>query len=272
MKYYHISMGILLIILLVILLAFLFRKMTRTEIYNGELKILYEDNYIIVIDKPVNISVHDAPEWDGAAVVNTLQDQGYALYRSECPFQIGVVHRLDVGTSGILILAKTEKAYRNLKYQFKYRKVIKIYHALIQGETKNPTGTINEPLGMVNDEDNIYGVVKTGKPSVTHYKTLKVFKGLKIIDKASLVEINLQTGRTHQIRVHFSNMNHPLVGDVKYGSNLNFDSLIGINHQWLHAKSVEFKHPITNKRMHFNIDYPEYLKHSLYLLEKNKLS
>lgn len=267
MKYYC----IFIVILFVLLLVFLFRKMRKDYIYNGNLKILYEDDYIIVIDKPIDISVHDAPDWDSATVVDTLIDRGYTLYKSDVPYQYGVVHRLDAGTSGVLVLAKNEYAYKSLKDQFKYHTVKKIYHALIQGNTKKPNGTINLPIGLVDDEDNIFGVVKNGKPSVTHYKTLKIFKGLNFINRASLIEINLETGRTHQIRVHFSNMNNPLLGDIKYGSNPMFDNLIGIDRQWLHAKQLEFNHPLTKKRMRFTSDYPEDLKQSLSLLSNNKI-
>ena len=267
MKYYN----IFIIIVLITLLTFLYKTHKKEHIYKGKLHILYEDKYMLIIYKPINISVHDAADWNSATVVDTLLDHGYELYDNNIPYQDGVVHRLDVGTSGILVLAKTEYAYKNLKDQFKNRTVKKIYHALIQGKPKNPYGIINKPIGVVNHENNVYGVVDNGKPSISHYKTLHVFENLKIIDEASLIEVNIKTGRTHQIRVHFSDINHPLVGDAKYGSSIKFDNLIGIHHQWLHAKHLEINHPITRERMIFTIDYPEYLKRSLDLLSSNKL-
>jgi 23S rRNA pseudouridine1911/1915/1917 synthase len=267
MKQYY-SFIFLLIILLISVLVFLFRK---PNIYNDNLKILYQDDDIIVINKPVDIAVHDAPDWDGPTISDTLKYHGHKLYNTSTPFQDGVVHRLDAGTSGILVLAKNEFAYKSLKDQFKNRTVKKIYHALIQGTTEYPNGTIDLPTGLVNGEENIYGVISNGKPSVTHYKTLKVYQGLSIINKASLLEINLETGRTHQIRVHFSHLGNPLVGDPKYGSNQTYNYLIGMNRQWLHAKHFEFDHPTTGKRMDFNTDYPEDLKQSLYLLSNNEI-
>jgi 23S rRNA pseudouridine1911/1915/1917 synthase len=265
MKYYY-SIIFLLLILLISVFVILLKK---RKIYNGELKILYEDDYIIVIDKPAGIAVHDAPNWTGPTVVDTLKYQGHHLYKVGIPFQYGVVHRLDVGTSGLLVLAKNEYAYKSLKKQFKNRTITKIYHALIQGNTEYSNGSIYLRNGLVNEEENIYGVVSNGKPSITHYKTLKIFQGLSIINTASLLEINLETGRTHQIRVHLSHLGHPLIGDTKYGSNLIYDYLIGMTHQWLHAKKLEFDHPSTGKRLYFNIDYPEDLKYSLYLLSNH---
>ena len=251
---------------MIILVVLIFLLVILQHIDIGKLIILYEDKYILVIYKPVNISVHDSADWNSATIVDTLLDHGYELYDTDIPYQDGVIHRLDVGTSGILVFAKNEMAYKNLKMQFKQRTVKKIYHALIQGKIEPSFGTIDKPIGLINDENNIYGVAFDGKSSTTHYRTLKVFTDLKIIKDASLMEINLKTGRTHQIRVHFSHINHPLVGDVKYGSNIDFDKLIGLDHQWLHAKRLEFDHPKTGKRMYFDSDYPEPLKRSLELL------
>ena len=263
MKFYSILLILLLLIILISGLLFLFRN---PDIYNGNLKIFYEDNDIIVIDKPAYISVHDAPDWDGPTVSDTLKYYGHKLYNNEVHFQDGVVHRLDVGTSGILVLAKSEYAYTSLKAQFKNHTVTKIYNALIQGTTEYPDGTIDLPIGLVNDKDHIFGVTSDGKPSVTHYKTLKIFRGIPIINTASLLQIHLETGRTHQIRVHLSYLGHPLVGDSKYGANFKFDKIIGMQRQWLHATHLEFDHPYTGKRMRFNSDYPEDLKQSLNLL------
>lgn len=262
MNYFY-SIIFLLAILIITIIIILFRK---PNIYKGNLKILYKDDYIIVIEKPVNIAVKDSPNWNGPTINDTLKHYGHSLYNVDEPNNDGIVHRLDVGTSGILVLAKNEYAYNSLKYQFKNRTVKKIYHALIQGTIEIPNGTINLPTGIINEKYNIYGVISSGKSSITNYKTLKIFHGLSFINSASLLEINLDTGRTHQIRVHFSHLGHPLIGDTKYGSNPLFDKLIGLKHQWLHAKHYEFNHPLTGERMYFNSDYPEDLKNKLYLL------
>ena len=268
MNYFY-SIFFLFILLVIPILVILFRK---PNIYNGYLKILFEDDYIIVIDKPVNIAVPDSPDWDGPTVNDTLKYFGHQLYKVGEPYQDGVVHRLDVGTSGVLVLAKNEFAYKSLKDQFKNHTVKKIYHALLQGIMKYPEGTIDLPTGLINEELNIHGVVKNGKTSITHYKTLKTYDKLSFINTASLLEIHLDTGRTHQIRIHFSYLGHPLIGDTKYGSNFIYDCLIGMNHQWLHAKHLEFDHPSTGKRMYFNVEYPDDLKTTLSFFSKNEVN
>ena len=270
MIYYYNYISILLILLLILLLIFFLKKANR--IYNSKLKILYEDFYIIVIDKPAYIAVHNAPDfnWNGPTIVDTLISDGHSLYKNKYDiYQTGVVHRLDEGTTGVMVLAKNEFAYKNLKDQFKYHTVKKIYNALIYGILDEPNGTINLPIALINKDDNIYGVKKNGKPSITHYKTLTTYNGLGAIPPVSLLEINLETGRTHQIRVHFSTLNHPLVGDPKYGSFPMFDDLTGLKRQWLHAKHLEFNHPLTGKRFIFNSDYPNDLKNSLSLFSNN---
>jgi len=258
------------IILLIIFIIFFFIKkyIDENPVYYGKIKILYEDDYIIVIDKPANISVHDAEEWYGKTIVDTLIYNGYNLYKNEYELKDGVVHRLDVGTSGVMVLAKNKLAYENLKKQFENRSVIKIYHALIEGIPNQLTGVINYPISIIDDEYNIYGITDYGKPSITHYKTLKIFENIKIVDNVSLVEIKLETGRTHQIRVHFSSLNHPLVGDTKYGSNPFFNNFINLHRQWLHSKYLEFSHPATNEQVKFTSDYAEDLKISLNNISK----
>lgn len=266
MKYYKIFIFLIVMLLLYLFIIFHIFKLSRNF---ENLKILYEDDYIIVIDKPYNIASHNSTGWYGPTVVNILSDNGYTLYDVESSYQDGIVHRLDVGTSGIMVLAKNKFAYENLKEQFKYRTVIKKYHALIEGEIEPKSGTINEPIGRVYDGNYIFGVFPNGKPSVTHYKTIKVFPQFNLFPTVSLLEIDLETGRTHQIRIHFSHMNHPLVGDNKYGDDNGLAARLRINHQWLHAKYLEFNHPLTGKRMLFNSEYPYDLKQSLDILSNN---
>jgi len=262
---YYNFIKFLLLFLLILILVFIFRTLNESPIYNEKLKILYEDDYIIVIDKPSDIAVHGALKYKGPTIVDTLNANGYKLYKN------GVVHRLDVGTSGVMVLAKNEDAYNSLKYQFKNHTVKKIYNALVQGKLEEPDGTINLPIGIINKEDNIYAVVENGKPSITNYKTIKVFNGLGILSNVSLLEVQIETGRTHQIRVHFSHMNHPLIGDTKYGSDTIFDEVIGVKHQWLNAKYLEFNHPLTGEKIFFYSDYPKDLKNSISLLSQNNI-
>ena len=262
MKYYY-KFFIFFIALFLIYLFIKFNINKKSE----DLEILYEDDYIIVIVKPVSIASHDAPNWHGKTVVQILINNGYTLYNDNYSYQDGIVHRLDVGTSGIMVLAKNKFAYDNLKDQFKYRTVIKKYITLIEGEIEPKSGTINEPIGTTIYNER--GVVPNGKTSVTHYKTLHVFPESKIFPTLSLLEVNLETGRTHQIRIHFSHMKHPLVGDFRYGANSTLAADLGINHQWLHAKYLEFNHPLTGKRFIFNSEIPSNLKQTLDFISNN---
>ena len=253
MKSYY---NYVLIFVLVIFLLYLFSKLNLDKNYYDNLKILYEDEYIIVLNKPANIASHDNSCWYGPSIVRILTATGYKLYKNkEDPQQDGIVHRLDVGTSGVMVLAKNEFAYQNLKDQFKYRTVKKIYHALLEGDIQEISGTIYDPIGKITDEDYVFHVTPEGKPSTTHYKKLLVLQESKLFPTVSLVEINLETGRTHQIRIHFSNINHSLVGDFKYGCDRGIAGRLNLKHQWLHAKHLEFNHPLTGKRLIFNTEF-----------------
>ena len=267
MKSYY---NYVLIFVLVIFLLYLFRKLQLNKNYHNNLKILYEDEYIIVINKPANIASQNSVGWYGPSIVGILTASGYKLYKNEDdPQQDGIVHRLDVGTSGVIVLAKDEFAYKNLKDQFKYRTVTKTYHALLEGDIGEVSGAIYDPIGQINDEDYAFDVMPEGKPSTTNYKKLWVFPEFNMFPALSLVEINLETGRTHQIRLHFSNINHPLVGDLRYGSDRGIAGRLNLKHQWLHAKQLEFNHPLTGKRLIFNSEYPFDLKKSLKILTNN---
>jgi 23S rRNA pseudouridine1911/1915/1917 synthase len=224
------------------------------------LKVVYDDEFLIVIDKPVGIAAHPSPGWQGATVVGAIFAAGYQLATSGSAERQGVVHRLDVGTSGLMVVAKNEVAYSNLKDQFRDRTVSKVYHALAQGHMDPTVGTIDAPIDRHPREDYRFAVVANGKPSITHYKTLEVFPAV------TLLEIELETGRTHQIRVHFSALHHPLVGDLTYGSDPALATRLGITRPWLHAKQLAFDHPGSGERLSFNAEYPADLTRSLEVL------
>ena len=237
-------------------------KLTATPI--DGLDVVYDDEYVIVINKPVGIAAHPSPGWQGATVVGAIFAAGYQLATSGAAERQGVVHRLDVGTSGLMVVAKNEIAYSSLKDQFRNRTVSKIYHALVQGHMDPTTGTIDAPIDRHPREDYRFAVVANGKPSITHYKTLEVFPAV------SLLEIELETGRTHQIRVHFSALHHPLVGDLTYGADPSLAQRLSIARPWLHAKVLSFSHPATGERISFTAEYPADLTRSLSLLADNQ--
>jgi 23S rRNA pseudouridine1911/1915/1917 synthase len=224
------------------------------------LKVVFNDEHIIVIDKPVGIAAHPSPGWRGPTVVGAIFAAGYQLATSGSAERQGVVHRLDVGTSGLMVVAKNESAYSNLKDQFRNRSVSKVYHALIQGHIDPTIGTIDAPIDRHPREDYRFAVVANGKPSITHYKSLESFPAV------TLVEIELETGRTHQIRVHFSALHHPLVGDFTYGADPVLAEKLRISRPWLHAKQLAFDHPVKGERIAFECPYPEDLTRSLTLL------
>lgn len=224
------------------------------------LKVVYDDEFLIVIDKPVGIAAHPSPGWQGATVVGAIFAAGYQLATSGAAERQGVVHRLDVGTSGLMVVAKNEIAYSSLKDQFRNRTVSKVYHALVQGHMDPTVGTIDAPIDRHPREDYRFAVVANGKPSITHYKTLEVFPTV------TLLEIELETGRTHQIRVHFSALHHPLVGDLTYGSDPALAMKLSISRPWLHAKQLAFDHPGSGERMSFSAEYPADLTRSLEIL------
>ena len=233
-------------------------KLTATPV--DGLKVVYDDEFLIVIDKPVGIAAHPSPGWQGATVVGAIFAAGYQLATSGAAERQGVVHRLDVGTSGLMVVAKNEIAYSSLKDQFRDRTVSKVYHALVQGHMDPTVGTIDAPIDRHPREDYRFAVVANGKPSITHYKTLEVFPAV------TLLEIELETGRTHQIRVHFSALHHPLVGDLTYGSDPALAARLKISRPWLHAKKLAFTHPGSGERISFTAEYPEDLTRSLALL------
>jgi len=224
------------------------------------LAILYDDPDIVVVDKPVGVAVHPSPGWTGPTVVQGLAAAGYRVSTSGAAERQGVVHRLDVGTSGVMVVAKSERAYSVLKDAFRQRSVDKVYHALAQGHLDPSRGTIDAPIDRHPVHDYRWAVVAGGKPSVTHYDTLEAFRG------ASLLEIHLETGRTHQIRVHLAALRHPCVGDLTYGADPALAARLGLQRQWLHAVRLSFAHPTTGEPVSFSSPYPADLQHALDVL------
>ena len=172
----------------------------------------------------------------------------------------GVVHRLDVGTSGLMAVAKSERAYSALKHAFKYREVTKRYQAVVQGHPDPLRGTIDAPIGRHPGHDYKWAVLASGRASVTHYDTVEAFRA------ASLVDVRLETGRTHQIRVHFSALRHPCVGDITYGADPTLADKLGLQRQWLHASRLGFVHPGTGEYVEFHSEPPEDLAYALDVL------
>ena len=219
--------------------------------------ILFVDEDVVVIDKPVGVAVHASPGWEGPTVTASIAALGHRISTSGAPERQGIVHRLDVGTSGVMVVAKSELAYESLKDQFRDRTVKKIYHALVQGHPDPSKGTIDAPIDRHPQENYKYAVVNGGKDSVTHYETIEAFAG------ASLLKIELETGRTHQIRVHMAAIKHPCVGDSMYGADPKLAGKLELHRQWLHATQLTFRHPKTGQDVTFNSAYPQDLTLSL---------
>lgn len=221
------------------------------------MRIVHDDDEVVVVDKPVGVAAHPSPGWTGPTVVGALAAAGHRIATSGAAERQGVVHRLDVGTSGLMVVAKSERAYTVLKRAFKERTVEKVYHALVQGHPEPTTGTIDAPIGRHPSADWKFAVVADGKPSVTHYEVLEM------LPSASLVEVHLETGRTHQIRVHFAALRHPCVGDLTYGADPTLAARTGLSRQWLHAVRLGFEHPATGDWLELTSTYPDDLAHAL---------
>ncbi|MCN0178746.1 RluA family pseudouridine synthase [Salinispora arenicola] len=224
------------------------------------LRVVYADDDIVVVNKPVGVAAHPSPGWSGPTVIGGLAAIGHRIATSGAAERQGVVHRLDVGTTGIMVVAKSEQAYTGLKRAFKYREVEKRYHAVVQGHLDPLHGTVDAPIDRHPHHDYRWAVVSGGKPSITHYDTLEAFPA------ASLVDVRLETGRTHQIRVHFSTLRHPCVGDLTYGADPTLASRLGLDRQWLHARELAFRHPRTGDEVRFVSSYPDDLDRALAIL------
>jgi len=225
-----------------------------------DLTIVYDDDDIVVVDKPVGVAAHPSVGWEGPTVLGALAAAGFRISTSGAAERAGIVHRLDAGTSGLMVVAKSERAYTALKRAFHDRTVEKIYHAVVQGHPDPLSGTIDAPIGRHPRSDWKFAVVAGGKPSVTHYETIEAFPA------ASLLEIHLETGRTHQIRVHMAAQRHPCVGDAMYGADPVLSAKLGLTRQWLHAVQLAFEHPATGEWVTFTTTYPEDLQHALDVL------
>lgn len=225
-----------------------------------ELGIVYDDDDLVVIDKPAGVAAHPSLGWHGPTVLGALAGGGYRIATSGAPERQGIVHRLDVGTSGLMVVAKSEHAYSALKRAFKEREVEKIYHSVVQGHPDPLAGTIDGPIGRHPGSEWKFAVTADGKPSITHYETLEAFP------YASLLEIELETGRTHQIRVHMAAQRHPCVGDAMYGADPTLSERLSLTRQWLHAMRLGFRHPTTGEYVRFTSVYPRDLQHAIEVL------
>ena len=222
--------------------------------------VLHEDEDIVVVDKPAGVAVHPSPGWTGPTVVGGLAAAGVRIATSGAAERQGVVHRLDVGTSGVLVVAKSEHAYSVLKRAFKGRTVSKSYRALVQGHPDPSRGTIDAPIDRHPRHDGHWAVVAGGKPAVTHYQVIEAFRA------ASLCGVELETGRTHQIRVHFAALRHPCCGDLTYGADPVLARQLGLTRQWLHAARLAFDHPTEGRPVVYTSEDPDDLRRALALL------
>ncbi len=234
---------------------------SQPEVDVPELGVLHADADIIVVDKPIGMAAHPSLGFEGPSVTGVLAARGYRISTSGAPERRGVVQRLDVGTSGLMVLAASESAYSHLKQQFRDRTPQKVYHALVQGLPDPLRGTVDAPIGRHPNHDWKFGVISGGRPSVTHYEVLEAFRF------ASLLEIHLETGRTHQIRVHMAALRHPCVGDLMYGADPALAERCGLGRQWLHAVQLGFMHPGRGEWVEFTAPYPADLDHALRTLQ-----
>ena len=227
------------------------------EPVSNEMTIAYEDDDIVVVDKPVGVAAHASVGWTGPTVLGSMIQRGVHITSMGAAGRQGIVSRLDVGTSGLMLVCKSDLAYKEMRRQFSEHEVKKTYHALVQGNLKEDKATIEAPIGRAKVSDFRFTVTPAGKEAVTHWDVMERF------GEATLASINLETGRTHQIRVHFSSIGHPLVGDPMYGANPRLSQALGLERQWLHAMELEFRHPRTHINTVVTSRYPTDLQHAL---------
>lgn len=225
----------------------------------ADLPILYEDADLVVVNKPAGMAAHPSLNFEGPDVLGALMAAGRQLSDYGPPERRGIVHRLDVGTSGCMVVAKSRRAYVSLKQQFRDRTVEKIYHAVVQGHPDPLAGTIDAPIGRDYRHQWKMAIREGGRHAVTHYSTLEAMAG------GTLLRVHLETGRTHQIRVHMSAVGHPCAGDEMYGADPTLSARLGLTRQWLHAVHLGFTHPDGSWRT-FDSTYPEDLERALELL------
>ncbi|WIY81637.1 RluA family pseudouridine synthase [Propionimicrobium sp. PCR01-08-3] len=224
------------------------REPKVTPVLADGLRIVHEDSDLVVVDKPAGVAAHPSLGWQGPDVVSHLAAAGVQVSTSGAAERQGIVQRLDVGTSGLMVVAKSEYAYSVLKQAFRDRSVDKTYLALAQGHPDPFSGTIDAPIGRHPGHDWKFAVVAGGRPSVTHYEAIEVLRA------ATLLKVHLETGRTHQIRVHLSAIGHPCVGDPLYGADPVLAARLGLQRQWLHAVRLGFTHPGTGDYVTFDSD------------------
>lgn len=236
----------------------LIEETSEPEPIASDMAVVYEDDDIVVVDKPVGVAAHASIGWSGPTVLGSLLDRGVHITSYGAPGREGIVSRLDVGTSGLMLVCKSELAYVEMRRQFSEHEVRKTYHALVQGGLVQDRATIEAPIGRAKVSDFRFCVTPSGKPAVTHWDVLERFGR-----EATLASVNLETGRTHQIRVHFSSIGHPLCGDPMYGANPQLSEALGLERQWLHAMKLEFRHPRTHVWTTVESQYPADLAHAL---------
>lgn len=235
-------------------------KETSIKAENIPVEVVYEDDDIIVVNKPKGMVVHPANGNPDGTLVNAIMAMCKgSLSGIGGEIRPGIVHRLDKDTSGLLIVAKNDLAHINMSNQIKDRQVKKIYIALVKGNINENEATINMPIGRSTKDRKKMAVRKDGKEAITHFKVLKRYKNY------TLLEVKIDTGRTHQIRVHMAEIGHPVVGDMVYSKGKNE---FGVEGQMLHSKSLDFKHPITGKEMHLEARLPEYFEKVLEKLDR----
>lgn len=233
-------------------------RVVPTEV--AGVRIVHDDADIVVVDKPAGVAAHPSLGWEGPSVVEHLAAAGFRISTSGAAERRGIVQRLDVGTSGLMVVAKSEPAYTALKQAFRSRTVEKVYHTLVQGLPDPFEGTIDAPIGRHPGADYKMAVIGAGRHSITHYRTLEAFRAV------TLLEVRLETGRTHQIRVHMQAIRHPCVGDPTYGGDPVLAVRLGLERQWLHATELGFTHPGTREWVRFTSDYPDDLARALALV------
>ncbi len=222
-----------------------------------QLPVLYEDAHLIIINKPAFVAAHSGPGWTGPTVTGSLEAAGVRVSTSGPPERKGIVQRLDVGTTGAMVIAKSELAYSRLKNAFRDRTVEKTYHTLVEGYPDPDRGTVDAPIGRHPGYSWKMAVLEGGRQARTHYDTIEVLPG------ASLLEVDLETGRTHQIRVHMSALGHPCVGDTFYGADPTRAHRLDLERQWLHARKLRFTHPVTEEIVEVTAPYPQDLEMAL---------
>jgi 23S rRNA pseudouridine1911/1915/1917 synthase len=245
---------------LTVLMPAIYDPLELKETPIDTLEIVYDDDDVVVVNKPVGCAAHASPGWLGPTVVGALLARGYRISTTGPQERQGIVQRLDAGTSGLMLLAKHERSYISMKNQFRNRSIEKVYRTLIQGHIDPVEGSIDAPIGRHPREDYRFAVVADGKASITHYELIEYYQG------ASLLKVVLETGRTHQIRVHFNALRHPLVGDLAYGGDPVLAARLELKRPWLHAMELSFNQPSSDERITLNAPLPDDLTRALALL------